>query len=246
MDWYRHAEEYDQWFSWDPTTERDFVLGASARWGIADPKRTLEPMCGPGRMLRAMPGWVVGLDLTPEMTRVAAKTNPVVRADAAQFAFRAGSFDLAFNLIDSFRHLRDEESAFGHLRCVAHALRAGAVYVLGFEINGDIPADTARDEWEGERDGVSVRGFVEGLGDPDADSRSETMRVAYEADGHTRDFVHTMRTYTRRQIEDLIDSEASFEIEAVFDRNYDLQSPIEISEAAGSAVLVLRKVADDF
>lgn len=184
-----------------------------------------------------MPGWVVGLDLTPEMTRVAARTNPVIRADAARFAFSEGSFDLAFNLIDSFRHLRDEESAFNHLRCVAHALRPGAVYVLGFEINGDMPADVARDEWAGEM----IHGFVEGLGDPDAEARVETMRVVYEVNGQTRDFVHTMRTYTPRQVEDLIDAEASFEIEAVTDRSYDLDNPIEISETAGSAVLVLRK-----
>ena len=241
MEWYAHADDYDLWFSWDPATERDFVLGASTRFGIADPRRILEPMCGPGRLLRAMPGWAVGLDITPEMTRIAARTNPVVRADAGRFAFREQSFDLALNLIDSFRHLRDADAAKNHLRCVARALREGAVYVLGVEINGDIPADTARDEWEIERDGRVARGFVEGVGDFDAASRTETMRVVYEIDGNRREFLHSMRTYTRRQMEDLIDDEGSFEIAAVFDRHYDLDAPIDISDVAGSAVLVLRR-----
>jgi len=241
VEWYARAEDYDLWFSWDPTRERDFVLGASARWGIREPRRILEPMCGPGRVLRVMPGWAVGLDLNPAMLRLARRTNAVVRGDAGRFAFRSGSFDLAFNLIDSFRHLRTEEEAVGHLRCVAHALRPGAVYVLGLEVNGDIPGDVMRDEWEGERDGHSIRGFVEGVGDADPVSRLETMRVVYERDGVEREFVHTMRTYTRRQLEDLIDDEGSFEIVAITDRHLDLDHPLELSEIAGSAVLVLRK-----
>ena len=80
MDWYARAEDYDLWFSWDPGPEREFVLGASERWGIASPDRIFEPMCGPGRLLRAMPGRAVGLDLQPAMARVAARTNPVVVA----------------------------------------------------------------------------------------------------------------------------------------------------------------------
>ena len=71
--------------------------------------------------------------------------------------------------------------------------------------------------------------------------RSETMRVAYEVNGEPKEFFHTVRTYTRRQLEDLIDDEASFEIAAVTSRHYDLDHPIELSEVAGSAVLVLRK-----
>ena len=200
-------------------------------------------MCGPGRLLRAMPGWAVGLDISGGMVRHAAQTNPVFRADAARFGVREGSFDLAFNLIDSFRHLPTEQAAHDHLRCTARALKRGAVYVLGLEINGDLPADTHRDEWAIERDGHTLKGFVEGLGDASDETRSETMRVHYEFDGVPREFFHTMRTYTRRQIEDLVDAEASFEIAAVFDRHYDLGNPIELSEVAGSAVLVLRKEA---
>ena len=240
MEWYARAEDYDLWFSWDPAEERDFVLGASARWGIEEPRRIFEPMCGPGRLLRSMPGWAVGLDREQAMLTIAHRTHPVVRGDAGNFAFREGTFDLGFNLIDSFRHLRTEESAAGHLRCVAHALRSGAIYVLGLEINGDIPGDIARDEWESEQRGETVRGFVEGLGDADPDSRQETMRVVYERAGVEREFFHTMRTYTRRQFEDLIDDEGSFEIVSVTDRHLDLEHPLELSEIEGSAVVVLR------
>ncbi|MEM8884992.1 MAG: class I SAM-dependent methyltransferase [Planctomycetota bacterium] len=241
MDWYRFAEAYDIWFSWDPDAERRFLLEASRNYGINQPRRLFEPMCGPGRLLRHMPGWAVGLDLEPAMTRVAARTNPVVRADAAAPPFRSGAFDLAFNLIDSFRHLPDEASAARHLRGVARTLRPGAVYVLGLEVNGHLAPDLRCDEWQGEQNGRHVRGSVEGVGDLDADARTETMRIRFEVDGAAHEFFHVMRTYTPRQLEDLIDDESSFELAAVFPGRYSLEDPIEISELAGSALLVLRR-----
>jgi SAM-dependent methyltransferase len=241
VEWYRRAEDYDLWYSWDPAPERDLVLAASRRWGIAEPRRILEPMCGPGRLLRTMPGLAVGFDIEEPMVRRAARTNPVFRADAARFGVRDGAFDLAFNLIDSFRHLLAERDARSHLRCTARALRAGAVYLLGLEIDGDLPSERRIDRWESVRDGRRALGSVEALGDADPDTRTETIRVAYTIDGAAREFFFPVRTYTRRQFEDLVDDEGSFEIAAVIGRDYDVGLPIELSEVAGSAVVVLRR-----
>lgn len=241
MEWYTRAEDYDLWYSWDPARERDFVLGASERWGIAEPRRIFEPMCGSGRLLRTMPGWRVGLDRESAMLAIASRTSAVVRADAGRFAFRADSFDLAFNLIDSFRHLQTERAALDHLTAVAHALRPGAIYVLGLEISIEFPGEAMRDEWTSERDGETIRGFVEALGDADPGSRRETLRIVYERGGVEREFFESMRTYTHRQIEDLIDDEGSFELIAAADCDLDLDQPRELSEIEGSAVLVLQK-----
>ena len=54
MNWYDEALYYDVLCGWDPGTEREFVLGASERWGIAQPRRILEPFCGTGRLLRCI------------------------------------------------------------------------------------------------------------------------------------------------------------------------------------------------
>ncbi|MFQ5844427.1 MAG: hypothetical protein ACE5JG_05485, partial [Planctomycetota bacterium] len=62
MNWYDSALYYDVLCGWDPRKERDFVLGAGERWGIRRPRRILEPFCGTGRLLRAMPGTAVGFD----------------------------------------------------------------------------------------------------------------------------------------------------------------------------------------
>lgn len=244
MDWYDHAEIYDLAFSWDPAAERAFVLGASERWGIAAPRRILEPFCGPGRLLRHMPGRAVGFDKNPHMVRHAARDCTVFRADAARFAVAPRSFDLAYCLIDSFRHLPTERAARDHLGAVARALRPGAVYVLGFDVAADAPADVSAEEWTEARGDTTVACRVAGLGDADPDSRVETMHARFEvAHGDGRRQVvegfSAVRTYTRREVEDLVDDEGSFEIAACFDRHYDLARPLELSETTGSVVLVL-------
>jgi hypothetical protein len=244
VNWYDRAELYDLLFSWDPGVEVEFLLGASASWGIASPRRVLEPFCGSGRLLRPLPG-SVGFDINPHMVRWAAKESRVFRADAARFAVRSESFDLAHCLIDSFRHLLTEEAARSHLRSVARALCPGAVYVLGLEVTGGLPHDVSVDEWTAERDGIRVEGYTTCLGDADSDTRIETGHFrmdVYRGGRHERiESFLPMRVYSRRQFEDLVDSTGSFEIAAAFDRSYDLARPVELDEIAGSAVFVLKR-----
>jgi hypothetical protein len=244
VNWYDRAEIYDILFGWDPRAEVEFILGASASWGIASPRRVLEPFCGSGRMLRPFSG-SVGFDLNPNMVRWAARESRVFRAEAARFAVRTASFDLAHCLIDSFRHLLTEEEARSHLRAVALALEPGAVYVLGLEVNGDLEGDVSVEEWTVERDGIRIEGYATALGDSDPDTRIETGHFrmdVYRGGRYERiESFQPLRVYSRRQFEDLIDGEGSFEIAAVFDRRYDLAKPVELDEIAGSAVLVLRR-----
>ncbi len=246
MTLYDWPEVYDAWFGWDPATEVDFVLAASARWGIGRPVRILEPFCGTGRLLRAMPGAVLGFDLHAGALRYArARGCRVFRADAARFAVVPGSFGLAFNHIDSFRHLLTQEAALGHLRCVARALRPGAVYVLGLDVTGDMAGPMAPEEWESERDGLHVEGAVAALGDADPETRVETFRTRCTVRrGKERFEIEAfapLRVYSRRQLEDLIDDEGSFEIAAICDRHYDPARTMELAQVEGSAVLVLQR-----
>lgn len=239
---YDRAELYDLLFGWDPSTERDFLLSASERWGVGRPRRVLEPFCGPGRLLRAMPGIAIGFDLNDAMLRRAARDCRVFRADATRFRVKPASFDLGFCLIDSFRHLLTEEGARSHLRCMGLALRFGAVYVLGFELTGDMQDAASAEEWSVQSGGVEIRGRFSGLGDQDPVTRLETARVEIEAGPERIDETFPMRTYAREQFQDLVDEEGSFEIVAGFDRGYDLERPVELDELEGSAVIVLRRV----
>jgi len=242
LDFYDRVDLYELLLDWNPSDERDFVLGASERWGLGRPRRILEPFCGPGRLLRLMPGLAVGFDLNRLMLRRASHDCRVFRADAARFSVRPSGFDLGFCLIDSFRHLLSEEAARSHLHCMGTALRPGAVYVLGFELTGDMPVAASSEGWSVWRDGVEIRCRFSGLGDQDPDSRLETSRVEIDAGSERIDETFPMRVYAREQFQDLVDEEGSFEIAAGFDRCGDLDYPVELDELEGSAVFVLRRV----
>jgi len=246
VEWYDRADVYDVAFGWDPGRERDFVLGASERYGISRPRRILEPFCGTGRLLRAMPASAVGFDRNARMVRYAARRGAVVfRAEAARFALRPASCQLAYCLIDSFRYLLTEDAARSHLRAVARALAPGALYVLGFDVTGDLPADVSAETWTQERGGVVVETTVRGLGDPDPETRLETVHVSIRvARGATVERIEdfqAMRVYARADVARLLATEGSFDIAACFARDYDLASPCTLDAIAGSTVLVLRR-----
>ena len=220
--------------------------GGRARGRAGPPRRSLEPFCGTGRLLRAMPGTAVGFDLHAGALRLArTKGCTVFRADAGRFAVAEGAFDFAFNLIDSFRHLLTEEAARSHLAAVARALRPGAVYVLGLDVTGDMARPPAAEEWEMERDGVRVAGTVRTLGDVDGETRVETMEtrctVHRGGTSTTVEVYSPLRVYGRSDLEDLLRAEGSFEVAAVCDRHYDTARTVDPARLEGSAVLVLRK-----
>lgn len=244
-DWYDQALYYDVLFSWDPTPERDFVLGASARWGLGAPQRALEPFCGTGRLLRHMPGQALGFDLNPHMVRFAGRTCRAFQADAARFALAPGSCDLAYCLIDSFRHLPDPAAAASHFRCLAHALRPGAVYVLGLDLSAGQDADESREEWSGRRGDVEVKGRVELVGDADPARGTETMevelRVRHGRERRTLLSRQALRLWSAEQLRTCLGEEGSFELVASFARTYELDQPRPLEDVPGSAVLVLRR-----
>lgn len=240
MGWYDRAEAYDILCGWNPAPERDFVLGAAERFGLGRPRRILEPFCGSGRLLRAMPGLAVGFDRNPHMVAYArSRGSRVFRADAAAFAVRPASFDAAFCLIDSFRYLLTEEAARAHLRAVARALRPGGVYVIGLEVTGDLDPDASSDAWGHARRGTRVEGEVRCLGDRAKGVETIRVRLRIRREGQTErveDF-EPMRVYAREDLRALV--AGIFEIAGAFPC-YDLGRPVPFERIACSTALVLR------
>ena len=64
--------------------------------------------------------------------------------EAEMSDFRLGrSADSAYCLINTFRHLLTEQTARGHLECIAGSLRPGGIYVLGLHL---LPLDVDKRE----------------------------------------------------------------------------------------------------
>lgn len=103
----------------------------------------LEPACGSGRYLAGLlrRGWTVtGYDLSTEMVRFArarlsrwGKKVTLTWGDMTSFKPK-GRFDLAFNLLSTFRHLLTDRDALAHLRVTAAALNPGGIFVLGLDL----------------------------------------------------------------------------------------------------------------
>ena len=80
----------------------------------------------------------------------------------------------------------------------------------------------------------------------DRKKRRETLKVilkpetAIQRESHTS--VYPLRTYTLKQLINLLDRTGAFEIVAVFDEYYDVKRPIKLNAKSDYAVLVLKKI----
>lgn len=166
---YDHPLYYDILFGWDRTPEADFYEAVLQRAGVTRSDAVLEVACGSGQVARllARRGWrVCGLDLREGMVAFLAEQARAeglaieARTGDMTVAFADGSeFAAAYNPMSSFRLLHDDAAVAAHLDAMAHALRPGGIYVLDMEFLGaaDTPAITTDEDWEMERDGVTVR-----------------------------------------------------------------------------------------
>jgi SAM-dependent methyltransferase len=150
--------------------------------------RWLEPACGTGRYLLAAARLGirgVGFDSSPQMiayarARARRASPPRPRffvADKQDFdrGRRLGRFDLAFNLINTFRHLATDPAARRHLAAVARVLRPGGVYAVGLSLCAYGLETITEDVWSGRRGRVRVDQAVQYL--PPTGARGEAARA---------------------------------------------------------------------
>lgn len=262
---YDYPKYYDLVFGSDWKAEYDFLEGVFERHlrlpKKAKARRLLEPACGTGRLMYRLgkAGYeVAGNDLNEKavafcnerLKRHGLKPTAYV-GDMSDFSLAdVGAkkpFEAAFNTINSFRHLPSEAAAEGHLRCVANSLRAGGVYVLGLHLTparGEPESD--EESWSARRGNLAVLSHMwsEGV---DRRRRVETVGMSFDVYTPSRSFRLVdqtgFRTYTARQMADLIGRISEFEVAAVYDFAYDLREEVVIDQHTEDVVYVLRKRA---
>jgi hypothetical protein len=192
---YDDAEVYDILHA--PGTAKDVVgLARIERLYSTAPKAAawLEPACGSARYLLAAAKKgrrVVGFDLAPVMidfARARIKDAGVARraslfvADMADFAghVKPGSVSLAFNLINSIRHLDTDAALAAHFRDIAATLHPGGVYAVGLSLSLYGFEPPTEDIWQGRRGRTHVHQVVQfepPTGPTAGKSRSKAARV---------------------------------------------------------------------
>ena len=181
----------------------------------------LEPACGSGRYLRVLATRGIrstGFDLDQRMLDYARETRRrknqhkqvrLLRADMADFLDVIGSarYAIAFNPVNSLRHLHGPRQITGHLRQIAAALKPGGLYLVGISLSRYGEEEPTEDVWTARRGSCSVRQIVQYL-PPDPRARMETVFSHLQIDrprGRAyHDSSYQLRSYDLQQWKGLV------------------------------------------
>lgn len=251
---YDFPRYYDLVYGSHWQAEYHFLREAFRKHGGRRKVRTIfEPACGTARLLVrfAKDGYeTVGLDLNPKAVAYAnarlkrhGQKETVFVADMANFQLDRPA-DVAFNTINSFRHLQTEAQARGHLRCMAGAIVPGGLYVLGMHLTPTEAEPMEEERWAGQRGHLAVQTTVRTVS-RDLKSRREHCRMTVDVQSLTDTFriVNDLifRMYTARQMEKLIASVPEWEVVETYDFAYNVKESIEIGPEIEDVIYVLRR-----
>lgn len=261
--WYDYPQYYDIAFRGDTKREVRFIenlcrkhLAPKAKAGSNGHSthwRLLEPACGSGRLVLdlARRGHdIIAYDVCKPMVdyvndqlRRKGLKAKVVTADMVDFRLSRKA-DAAFNLINTFRHLKRVE-AVQHLQAVADSLKPGGIYIVGIIL---IPEDTTEEEayerWtETYRNTkVTVSITVPQLNVPKRwEIMRTTMTVRNGRDSFRLVTDAKMQLYTPADMKKLFKRVPDFEVVETYDFWYDAGHPEPFDERIGDVVFVLRK-----
>ena len=230
MELYRLPVYDDIAFSWDLESEVDFLGRVFERYVPFPVRRILEPACGTGRFLEALPGHgfrVTGYDSSEEMLTFAQERIAELGLEASAEAVPGDMrnavfdppFDAALNSINSFCYLLDDADVLLHLRGTAASLRPGGVYIvhLSTAYEGDLDAEGST--WEMERDGVKVvTNWKVESEDIEAKRAVHICSMKIDDRGEKRSLVdrHVLRLWTIGDLADVIRRSGAFRLIAIY------------------------------
>ena len=250
---YDFPRYYDLVFGSDWKAEFEFLKACFAKHASGTVRRVFEPACGTGRLMvrLAKAGYdVSGLDLNEKA--IAYCNERLKRQGFPESAFVADmtdfrlprKVDVAFNMINSFRHLQTEKHAKDHLTCVASCLRRGGLYVLGLHLTPTTSAPSEEESWSSMRGNLCVNTRLWATS-RDRKRRQETFSMTFDIYMPTKSFriedAISFRTYTASEIARLINCVGSFEIAATYDFAYDINQPIAVDSNTEDVVYILQK-----
>ena len=253
---YDHPKYYDLVFGSDCAAELRFIEAVNERFLGGRAKRMYEPACGTGRLLYrlARRGYEVGgIDLNlkaiefcnQRLQRAGFPPSTYV-GDMSHFEV-SKKWDLAFNTINSFRHLSTQRQAIGHLRSMASAIRSGGLYLLGLHVRPTQAAPSETEAWVARRGDLQVNTYMWTI-DRNIPERMERFGIYFDVYTPLQHFRITdelrLRSYTDRELRRLVKDAGGWEIIETYSFHYDIDDPIEVDETCEDVVYVLKRVAD--
>ncbi len=220
---------YDVAFSWDLEPEIGFFSQLFREHVPFPVERILEPACGTGRFLVALPrhGYkMTGYDTSPAMLDYArqkveeAGTSgavTLVRAEMETAVFPR-EFDAALNSINSLGYLLEDDDIVSHFRLTGEALKPGGIYIVHISCAWDGPLHKEGSIWEMERDGVRVK-TTWAIESEDRAMRRSHQLCTMEIDdrGEKRVLVdrHELRLWVYEEFRELVERSGTLELAAI-------------------------------
>ncbi len=250
---YDNPRYYDLVFGTDCAAELRFLCEVNHQFLNGKAKRLFEPACGTGRLLYGLAKRefdVEGIDLNEKAVdfsnarfkRHGLEPTAFV-ADMAAFKPKR-KWDLAFNTINSFRHLTDRLSATAHLQCMAQYTRKGGLYLIGLHLSPTTAEPQDEESWSARRGHLSV---LTHMWTVERNPRKRMERFGIQFDIYTptkifriEDELH-MRSYTPKQFRKLVDDAGGWEIIETYDFTYDIDRPIVVDSSTEDVVYILKK-----
>jgi SAM-dependent methyltransferase len=252
---YDHPKYYDLVFGADCAAELRFIEDCNQQFMQGEARRMFEPACGTGRLLfrLAKTGREVGgLDLNPKAiefcnARLQRHGFPPTAFVGDMSDFEVDQpYDLAFNTINSFRHLSDEKSARGHLRSMARAVRPGGLYLLGLHLRCTEANQSETESWAARRGNLAVNTHMWTI-QRDIPGRVEHFGIQFDVYTPLRQFriddVLVLRSYTDAEMRRLIRAAGGWSIAQTYDFHYRIDEPIDVDGTCEDVVYVLRRTA---
>lgn len=251
---YDYPTYYDLVFGSDTAAEMRFLQACFERFVDGRVKRVFEPACGTGRLLYRLArlGYRVGgIDLNPKAVeycnarfrRRGIKAN-VQCGDMCDFAVKQ-PFDAAFNTINSFRHLLSEDAAIAHLECMARTVREGGIYALGIHLTPTRGDATDHESWSARRGQLAINTHMWPI-EKNSRDRIERFGIRFDVYKPTESLriedVLVLRSYTRRQLNTLIEAVSNWEPLAFYDFGYRIDEPIVPDSETEDVVVILKNV----
>lgn len=250
---YDYPKYYDLVYGSDWKAEYEFLLKVIDRYSKRTVKSLFEPACGTGRLMIkfAQSGFQVSgndlnanaIDFCNDRLERHGYPRSAFVGDMSDFKLPKRA-DLAFNMINSFRHLPTEKSAESHFKCIANALNKDGLYVLGLHLTPLIGDRVEKESWPARRGNLAV---ISSLWSESIDIKNRNEKVGMSFDIYTPTKSYRIvdemdyRIYTAKQMIKLLERVNLFQLEVAFDFVYDVDEPICIDDSVEDVVLILRK-----
>lgn len=250
---YDFPKYYDLIYGSDWKAEFDFLFECFDEYLDARPSHIFEPACGTGRLLFRLgrAGFQVsGLDLNEKSVEFC--NERLKRYELPESAFVADMSDfqldepceVAFNMINSFRHLTDHEQSIRHFECMRDALAPNGIYVLGLHLSPLNGETIDRESWSASRGLLTINSSL-WLVERNLKDRYENYGMSYDVytpTSHRRlEDTVKFRTYTAEEFTSLIDSIDGLRIAGVHDFGYEVDHVVDLDDTIEDAVFVIQK-----